>query len=63
MARSKKDKEKENANETENNNVPAENGGPESQGGGDISSVKFNTIFLALGVCIALMVIAKLLGL
>ena len=61
MARSKKDKEI--VNETENNSVPAENGGAEKQGGGDISSVKFNTIFLALGVCIALMVIAKLLGL
>lgn len=61
MARSKKDKEI--VNETENNGVQAENGGPEKQGGGDISSVKFDTIFLALGVCIALMVIAKLLGL
>jgi hypothetical protein len=61
MSRSKKDKE--NVNETENNSVPAENGGPEKQDGGDISSVKFNSIFLALGICIALMVIAKLLGL
>ncbi len=62
MAKNKK--EKENAidqpevNETNDNQTKNEN-----NHGGDISSVKFNQIYIALAVCISLMIIAKLIGL
>ncbi|HOT74458.1 MAG TPA: hypothetical protein PK467_01620 [Candidatus Wallbacteria bacterium] len=52
------------ANKMESNQPSAENQGAEGNGsGGDISAVKFNQIFIAIGVCVLLMVIAKLLGL
>ncbi len=63
---SKNKKEQKDINENTNNQNPGENNNKESEknnGGGDISSVKFNQIFIALGTCITLMVIAKLLGL
>lgn len=62
---SKNKKDQKDINENTNNQAPGENNDkePENKGGGDISSIKFNQIFIALGTCIALMVIAKLMGL
>lgn len=68
---SKNKKERKDSNENTNgdssgSNIPGENGNSGAQksgNGGDLSSVKFNQIFIALGVCIILMIIAKLIGL
>lgn len=62
---SKNKKEQKDINENTNNQNSGENNSkePENNTGGDISSVKFNQIFIALGTCIILMVIAKLMGL
>ncbi|HOT77783.1 MAG TPA: hypothetical protein PK467_18495 [Candidatus Wallbacteria bacterium] len=41
----------------------SENGGiNETSGGGDISNVHFDRIYLAVGVCVVLFVLAWLLG-
>ncbi len=64
MSRNKK--EQKDINENINNQTAGENndkGSENNGGGGDISSIKFNQIFIALGTCIILMVIAKLMGL
>ncbi|HOD42352.1 MAG: hypothetical protein BWY32_01426 [bacterium ADurb.Bin243] len=52
------------ADKIENNQSSAENQGADGKSsGGDISAVKFNQIFIAIGVCALLMIIAKMLGL
>jgi hypothetical protein len=63
---SKNKKEQKDISENINSQAPGENSNNEAEKngrGGDISSIKFNQIFIALGVCITLMVIAKLMGL
>lgn len=60
MSKNKKNNEKEVM--TAADSGATQEGGSETRGG-DISAVKFGSIFLALGICAVLMIIAKLIGL